>query len=199
LIVRGWWKQRAIIQRLPWLVSALEAVAHLHPNPTALHDLVSDGLNLALRKRYLLTNTEFNAWKRIGDALEMPHADLDALLNGLIAPASAGTADELYSAGLKRIAIVSLHEAGAREAAKELEQRTGADVVLVASTVQDAATKKAVAADLILFVWAATSHAVYRAFDECRAKLTYVQGTGASSIVAAAEKWAREKAARAGH
>jgi hypothetical protein len=38
-------------------------------------------------------------------------------------------------------------------------------------------------------VWAATKHAVYRAFDDVRDRIEYVQGTGASSIVLALERW----------
>ena len=51
-------------------------------------------------------------------------------------------------------------------------------------------TRHALSADLILYVWAATSHATYRAFDGYRGKLEYVQGTGPSSIILAAERWA---------
>ncbi len=39
-------------------------------------------------------------------------------------------------------------------------------------------TSPASPADVILVVWAATKHAVYRVFDDVREKLAYVLGTG---------------------
>ena len=87
---------------------------------------------------------------------------------------------------------MSLQESAAREAAREIQLRTKADVVIVTSLVQDGLTKTAKSADVILLVWAACSHAVYRAFDDCRERVVYVQGTGSSSIVSAAEKRAEK-------
>ena len=66
-------------------------------------------------------------------------------------------------------------------------------MVLVTGLVQDGVTRVAQTADIILFVWAACTHAVYRAFDAHRERLVYVQGTGVSSIVAAAERQARRQ------
>ena len=92
----------------------------------------------------------------------------------------------------QKIAIVSLQESAAREAARELQSRTNAEVIVVTSLVQDGLTKTAKAADVILLVWAACSHAVYRAFDDCRSRVVYAQGTGTNSIVAAAEQRAEK-------
>jgi len=45
-------------------------------------------------------------------------------------------------------------------------------------------------ADVVLFVWSATTHAVFRAFDAVdKKRFAYVQGTGAASIVLALERW----------
>jgi hypothetical protein len=96
----------------------------------------------------------------------------------------------LVVAGLKKIAIVTLQERAGRLARDQLVARTKADIFLVSSHVADEATEAAVEADLVLFVWAATKHAVLRAFDGVRDKLAFVQGTGPASIVLAAERWA---------
>ena len=46
---------------------------------------------------------------------------------------------------------------------------------------------------VLLFVWANTTHAVYRAFDNVREKLAYVEGKGAVSIVLTLERWAMKQ------
>ena len=43
---------------------------------------------------------------------------------------------------------------------------------------------------MLLFVWSAVKHAVYRAFDNIdKEKIAYVSGTGSASIVRALERW----------
>ena len=192
-IVRAWWGQRPTVSRLPWLAGVLDVIAPLHPSPQKLYDLFSGALDLAARKRCVLTRSEQRTWRRIADSLEVPSEAAQALLLPLTPPADQSVIDELRGAGLRRIAIVSLQEVGAREAARELAERSGAEVSVVNSLVQGAMTRGAETADLVLFVWAACSHAVYRAFDDCRERLAYVQGTGASSIVSAAENWAQKR------
>ena len=76
-----------------------------------------------------------------------------------------------------------------------INERTKAQVVLVAERDAGSQTKSAKTADVILFVWSASKHAVYRAFGDVRDKLTYVQGVGASSIVLALERWATKNSA----
>ncbi|MDH4442705.1 MAG: hypothetical protein QE284_20275 [Rhizobium sp.] len=189
-IIREWWAQRAIVTRIPWLIAALDTVALLHPDPTTLQTLWADGLILAERKQYRLTPSELKTWRRVGAAIEYSATDAATFLDPVAPDTIHEAIDILAQAGLERIAIVSLQETGAREAAAELSSRTNAEVILVNGLVQGGQTRRAAEADLILFVWAASSHAVYRAFDDCRDRLVYVQGTGAASIVSAAEKWA---------
>src|SRR5262249_55752809 len=97
--------------------------------------------------------------------------------------------DVLSIAALQKIAIVSLHEKAAQAAAIMLRERTKADVFVVSELAAGSGTKNARTADVVLLVWAATKHAVYRAFDDMRDKIAYVQGTGASSIVLSLERW----------
>jgi hypothetical protein len=190
-IVRCWWKQRPMVPRIGWLAAALDSLAFLHPRPEAMGDLYIEALELAGRKHHGFTAMESRTWRRIGGALEMDGASIQELVEPLEPPQADGAADALAGAGLRQIAIVSLQESSAREAAKEIAERTGAKVSVVTSLVSDGDTRQASGADLILYVWAASTHATYRAFDLDRDRLEYVQGTGSSSIVAAAERWAQ--------
>ena len=192
-ILRHWWHQRPIVLRLDWLIGVLESLAPLHPEPHTLLDLWSGAVALATRKRMLLTPIQLKTWERVSRMLEIhpdsAHRDLAALIDHTAEP----TDDPLATVGWRKIAIVSLQESAAREAARELENRTGAKVIVVTSLVQDSFTRVAATSDVIFLVWAACSHAVYRAFDDIRERLVYVQGTGTSSIVAAAERWAEQR------
>lgn len=91
-------------------------------------------------------------------------------------------------ASLSKVAIVTRREEQAEEAARQIRRRTQAQVTIVTADVAGAETNSAKLADVILVVWSTISHAVYRAFDSVREKISYVQGTGAESIVAALEK-----------
>lgn len=188
-LLRDWWRHRPTASRIGWLVAALDSVGPLHPQPHDLCDLWVEAVALAARKRLTLTAAEVRTWRRVAAYLELPAATVNADLADLQPQASTLTDDQLARAQLRKIAIISLQEAAAREAARELQSRTSAEVLLITSLVQDGFTNAAQDADVILFVWAACSHAVYRAFDNCRDKVAYVQGTGASSIIAAAEVW----------
>jgi hypothetical protein len=196
-LLRDWWHQREILSRLDWLMSVLDSLAPLHPEPDTLLDLWTEAVALATRKRVVLTPTQFRTWQRVARLLEIPADSVSSDLAVLRPSADEAPADPLNAIGWRKIAVVSLQEGAAREAARELEARTGAQVVLVTGLVQDGLTRAAQQTDAILLVWAACSHAVYRAFDDCRERLVYVQGTGTSSIVAAAERWAEQRLAEA--
>ncbi|CAN7507554.1 hypothetical protein LJR296_003373 [Cupriavidus necator] len=194
-LLRGWWHRRATLGRVGWLIGVLDSLAPLHPHPDTLLDLWSQAVEIATRKRFSLSPAQLRSWQRVAKLLEIPAETSDAELLPLCPPPEEVQEDALADAKLRKIAIVSLQEGAAREAGRELEHRSGATVMLITGLVQSAFTAAAREADLVLFVWAACSHAVYRAFDNCREKLAYVQGTGASSIVAAAESWAERKRA----
>lgn len=138
--------------------------------------------------RWKLSLQTHNLWVRLGSRLGLETAiSRDAL--GIDAGVPTDEAvDPLEDAGFRKIAIVSLHEKAAREAANEIEERTGASVLVVSDYAAGDATQSAASADVILFVWGAAKHAVYRAFDKVRDRLEYVQGTGSGSIVRALER-----------
>ena len=193
-LLRSWWHLRPIVPRLEWLLAVLDSLAPLHPDPGSMVDLWSQAVALAARKRVILSPSQIRTWQRVAGLLELDAGPVASDLAGLRASAEGIQTDDLSAANWQKIAIVSLQEGAAREAARELQARTGAEVILVTSLVQDGLTKAAQTADVILLVWAACSHAVYRAFDEHRDRVVYVQGTGTSSIVAAAQRWAEKRA-----
>lgn len=193
-IVSSWWQGRPVIQRLDWLAAALDSLGPLSANAVGLISLFTDALALAARKGLQFAPTKLSMWRTIGLMLELPAQDVQQYLAPLSAADTQAYQDPLALAGLRHIAIVSLRHASAQEAAKTLQTRTGAKMSVVTSLVADADTDHALSADLILYVWAASTHATYRSFDNCREKLEYVQGTGSSSIVLAAERWIHRRA-----
>jgi hypothetical protein len=189
-LLRSWWKARPVLPRVGWLLAVLESLAPLHPDPGSMLDLWYEAVALATRKSLVLTLSQCRTWQRVGTLLELDVNTVSGELAKFRPVDQATESDPLAAVKWQKIAIVSLQESAAREAAKDLHARTGADVVVVSSLVQDGLTKAAEAADVILLVWAACSHAVYRAFDGHRDRLAYVQGTGTSSILSAAERMA---------
>lgn len=194
-LLRSWWQLRPILPRLDWLLAVLDSLAPLHSDPSSMVDLWSQAVALATRKKVVLSPSQIRTWQRVAGLLELDASSVASDLAGLRPSGESSQIDPLSAAKWQKIAIVSLQEGAAREAARELQSRTGAEVMLVTSLVQDGLTKAAQTADVILLVWAACSHAVYRAFDEHRDRVAYVQGTGTSSIVVAAERWAEKQAA----
>lgn len=187
--IRSWWQKRKVLRRLPWLLGAMETLIQDHPNPVNLQDLWMDGADWINRHGVTLSKTERSSWQQLGRYVGL---DNDSVLQLIVEPTLEDLSgpDPLSEIHLHKVAVVSLHERAAKVAAEELQRRTGANVVIVTSTSADDLTRTAETADLILFVWAACTHAVYRAFDHVRENLVYVQGTGPSSIILAAEQWA---------
>ena len=194
-LLRTWWQLRPILPRLDWLLAVLDSLAPLHPHPDAMVDLWAQAVGLAKRKQMVLSPSQLRVWQRVSGLLELDADTVAQDFAGIRPVIQEHRSDALANTPWQKIAIVSLQEGAAREAARELQLRTKAEVIVVTSFVQDGLTKSAKTADVILLVWAACSHAVYRAFDECRSRVAYVQGTGTSSIVAAAERWAEKNSA----
>ncbi|NDD14855.1 MAG: hypothetical protein EB072_20025, partial [Betaproteobacteria bacterium] len=191
VLLRTWWRTRPVLARVDWLLSILESIAALTPDPNSLSDLWWDAFALITRKQIALGASRIRIWENVAGLLELDPTLIETNLSPLRSRTIESN-DLLTVSNWKKIAIVSLQERAAREAARELQTRTGADVFVVSNLVQDNLTKTAQTADLILLVWAACSHAVYRAFDDCRDRVAYVQGTGTSSIIASAERWAEK-------
>ena len=185
--LRRWWKARPVRARLIWLGEALELLTEQSLSKEYLA-LWYDAATIIKPDVSALGPSGCQLWVRLGCRLGLePTVARDAL--GIATSVSTGElTDPLEHEGFRKIAIISLHEKAAREAASEIEKRTGASVLVVSDYAAGDATQSAANADVILFVWGATKHAVYRAFDKVRDRLEYVQGTGSGSIVRALER-----------
>lgn len=181
-----WWRARPVRSRLTWLSEALDLLTE----QSSAQDYLSlwySGAALIQADRVDLPVGDLRLWHRLGCRLGLEKNIADSALGG-IEDLLGSSADPLESADLKKIAIVSLHERPALAAAAQIRSRTGANVIVVSDHAAGEGTASAATADVILFVWGATKHAVYRAFDKVRDRLEYVQGTGAESIVRALER-----------
>jgi hypothetical protein len=192
--VREWWSRRPTHARLAWLLEAIDLLSLHAAHSDGIDALWLSGMALIQRDRTTIPATERRLWRQLASRLAIPDATIEAFFAG--EPPDSPSEDLLAAINLKRIAIVTLQERAGRMAADMLAARTHAEIILINSTVADSGTRAASEADLILFVWAASKHAVLRAFDGVRQKLEYVQGTGPASIVLAAERWAAAHSAR---
>jgi hypothetical protein len=189
-LLRIWWGARPVKANLPFLLSGLELICEFCSQSAVGQGMWIDGITSISTRGVKLAATELALWQSIGRNLGFDSATIDEYL-----PASQDTEgdeaqqDSLAKAGLRKVAIVSLHERAAKSAGKFIAERTGAQVVIVDELVAGPAAESARSADVILLVWAATKHAVYRAFDDARDRLVYVQGTGMASIVLALDRW----------
>jgi hypothetical protein len=184
--VGSWWAARPGEGLLLFLLETLSLVAPHAPGNSACMALWTQGAEVLRRQEVALSPGAWRAWRSIGHRVGVTGELLNVYLPSR---ESANTqVDVLARAGLRKIAIVSRQERQAKEAASQIQSRSGAKVVVVSEHVAGAGTKDAASADVILLVWSTISHAVYRAFDSVREKLTYVPGSGAESIVLALER-----------
>lgn len=188
--IMRWWETRPVRSRLAWLGEALELLTNQSSSQDPLV-LWYEGASLIRLDQQALSVADRHLWHRLGRRLGLDEAATDAAIGALPAPDAFN--DPLFASGFKKVAIVSLHERAAREAATQIEARTHANVIVVTDHAAGEGTTAAATADVILFVWGATKHAVYRAFDKVRDRLEYVQGTGSSSIVRALERRAQQR------
>lgn len=186
IAIARWWEARPVRSRLAWLGEALELLTDQSISQDYL-TLWYAGTSLIRLDRASISHSDLYNWSRLGRRLGLDEGQIEEALGGL-PTAQTAESDPLSRSDLKKIAIVSLHERAAREAATQIEARSGANVIVVTDHAAGEGTASAATADVILFVWGATKHAVYRAFDKVRDRLEYVQGTGSSSIVRALER-----------
>jgi hypothetical protein len=194
-ILRQWWAARPVRALRPFLLEAIDLLSECSAEQGLVQSLWIDGADLLQRSAMELASGERNLWRKLGTRLSF---GVDVLDQYFPEPKEAAeTPDPLVSVRLRKVAIVSLHEKAANFAAELIRARTGAEVIVVAEHVAGKATQSACTADVILVVWAATKHAVFRAFDDVREKLAYVQGKGPGSIILALERWALHQGATA--
>jgi hypothetical protein len=186
--VGQWWRACPGRVRLSWLLEAIELLSLFVTRKYQMRSLWMEGAELIKSDPSTVASGELKLWEQVGQRLDLTPAMIADYLNA--ARQALPLDDPLVAAPLRRIAVVSLHEKIARTAAEALRARTGAKVTVVPSPAPEETIQEALQADLILFVWAATSYAVLEKFESVKPKLEFVQGTGSASIVRAAERWA---------
>jgi hypothetical protein len=187
-LLEDWWRARPVPSQLIYILDAIELLERESPDVDATVNLWFAAADVIKRFPDALIATEQALWRHAGLRLGIEQSDIDQYL-----PPEKPTAekeDPLAAARLHRIAIVCLREKQAQEAASILRDRTAAEVSIVTSTTAGPETTQARLSDVVLFVWMASTHAVFRAFDDFdRNRLAYVQGTGSASIVRTLERW----------
>lgn len=185
--LRGWWEARRVRALLPFLLSSLEILSENLTTSEVSESLWIDGAEFARLHPESLSPTERHLWRTMGAKIGLDKETINEFLGAEIIDESVDVLSELQTI---RIAIVSLQIEAAQNAADSIRQRTSSEVIVVSETHNNPSVQNAKNSDVILFVWASNTHAVYRAFDNSREKLVYVQGKGASSIVISLERWA---------
>lgn len=188
--LRNWWEARKVRALLPFLLSSLEILSENLSNLDDCKNLWIDGADFVRLNPETVSPTERYLWHKIGTNLGIDQQIIEEFLG---AENITEENDILTDLQANKIAIVSLRIESAQTAAELIRQRFSGETVVISETHNNSAVENAKNADVILFVWASNTHAVYRAFDNVREKLFYVQGKGASSIVISLERWAMQQ------
>jgi hypothetical protein len=186
--IEHWWEAKPSRSQLPFALDAIELLEREFPDPSAPANLWRAAADIILRYPDALVASERTLWRRVAGHLDFDEATVNQYL-----PAEKEESehiDPLADKQFRQIAIVCMREQQARDAATQIATRSGAKITLVTGKTAGEETDHARKADVVLFVWMATSHAVFRAFDGVdRKRICYVQGTGSSSIVRSLERW----------
>jgi hypothetical protein len=189
-IIEDWWSARPTTALLPFALDAIELLHSEHPDSKASENLWVEAADVAKRNSDSLLESEKILWRKVGSSVGFDEQTIHEFFPLSTTEASD---DPLKNCGLKKVSIVCMRETQAKEAKKIIEERSDIQVSIISSKVAGDNTTQARSCDVVLFVWLATSHAVFRAFDGFdRNKLCYVQGTGISSIVRSLERWIAE-------
>lgn len=186
--LEDWWKAKPAPSQLYFALDAIELLERELPDPKPAVNLWIEAADVIKRAADALPTADRDLWRRVGVRLGFDEETISQYLPP--EPPEENPVDPIAAAGLQHVAIVCLREQQAKQAADEIHERSGARVTVVTDTTAGAQTAHACSADVVLFVWLASTHAVFRAFDNYdRRALCYVQGTGASSIVRSLERW----------
>ena len=188
--LREWWEARKVRALLPFLLNSLEILTENLSTADVSETLWIDGAEFVRLHPESLSPTERHLWRTLGAKIGLDKETINEFLGVEIIDVETDVLSELQAI---RIAIVSLQVEAAQTAADVIRQRTPADVIVVSETHNNSSVENAKNSDVIMFVWASNTHAVYRAFDNSREKLVYVQGKGASSIVISLKRWAMNR------
>jgi len=187
-LLEEWWRARPVPAQLPYALDAIELLERELPGTDATGNLWLAAADVILHAPDALTQSDKTLWRTVGLRLGFDAPTIEQYLPSDKSRAEA--VDPLKNLQLHHIAIVCLREEQANQAAAIIRERTAARVTTVSAKSAGPETKQAQQADVVLFVWMASTHAVFRAFDGYdRKRFCYVQGTGSSSIVRTLERW----------
>lgn len=188
LAIHLWWKERRIRALVPFVIEGIELLTNYTSDSSLSENLWIEIADLVRIEPEAYSPGEKALLRVLGRRMRLDEETICQFLG--FESKDEAEDDILAQTDYKKIAIVSLHEKAASVAAEMIKKRTNVPVVLVTEIVAGPQTKTAKSADVILFVWSASKHAVFRAFDGLRDKIAYVQGVGASSILLSLERWA---------
>ncbi len=184
----NWWKAKPALSQLYFALDAIELMERELADLRHAENLWLDAADVLKRAAETLPPADCEVWRRVGLRLGFDQPTIFGYL-----PYQAqehDTVDPLAESGLQHVAIVCLREKQAKQAAEEIQQRSRIRVTVVTATESGYETQLALTADVVMFVWLASTHAVFRAFDSYdKRRFCYVQGTGAGSIVRSLERW----------
>ena len=186
--LENWWKAKPAPSQLYFALDAIEMMERELPGTEAPANLWIAAADVIKRASDNLPVSDRDLWRRVGARLGFDGPTISQYLPP--EPPEEQGEDPLVAASFEHVAIVCLREQQAKQAAEEIRVRSSAKVTVVTDTSAGAQTAQACTADVVLFVWLASTHAVFRAFDGFdRQRFCYVQGTGSSSIIRALERW----------
>jgi hypothetical protein len=183
-----WWKAKPALSQLYFALDAIELMERELADLRHAENLWLDAADVLKRAAETLPAADCEVWRRVGLRLGFDEPTIFGYLPSQAQEHDA--VDPLAVSGLQHVAIVCLREKQAKQAAEEIQQRSRIRVTVVTATESGYETQLALTADVVMFVWLASTHAVFRAFDGYdKRRFCYVQGTGASSIVRSLERW----------
>jgi hypothetical protein len=190
--IQRWWAARPVRKMLPLGLQATDLLLDYVADRTAAETMWYAITAVVSQDRASVTPGERALLRYLGIRLAISAQVLDE-----VAPVEVTTAEEdpIRAAKLRRIEILHSwvpQQAGAAE--QLIQARTDAEVHVIEAEDTGPWTRRAAAADVILYLWKRSSHAVFYGIDsDMRKRLVYVPGTTAASIVMALEAWVRSR------
>jgi hypothetical protein len=186
--IQDWWHARKSVVLVPFVIEALDLLGCYISDRSVLGNLLNEIASFIREDPSAYSPEEKSILRRIGKSIGFEDEDIGKVL-GITETVNDEAEDILAHTKLDKIAIVSLQEGAASSAASIIRERSGASVNIVSEKVAGNKTKGSKNADVIIFVWAANKHAVYRVFDDVREKIAYASSVGKQSIILALERW----------
>ena len=140
-ILERWWEARPARSQLPFVLDAIELLEREFPDPASAANLWLAAAEVIRRAPEALAPSERALWKRTGSRLGIDEKAIAEYMPE--APESGeGEVDPLMEAHLRRVAIVCMREHQAREAAEQIIERAGVEIIFVMGSVAGPQTEQ---------------------------------------------------------